>query len=134
MNLKQIERGIATFIKDRNLVVLRDRRSNAALNVSYTEDGLKWTTNKVGRLLYYNKAFLSSGRMVGDLSPSKAVYIERFVPRDHPTSSAQVAEYTWIKKGTHLLYGSDAPAQKSMNLVYSTLGDKSTSSTLNISI
>lgn len=133
MNLKPIEKGIASFIKDRNLMVLRDKRSGAALNVSYSEYGLTWTTNKVGRLLYYNKAFLSSGKKVGDLKPSPHVYIEKFVPRNHTSTSSQVAEYTWVKKATHLLYGSDAPAQKSMNLVYSTAsGDKSTSSTLNI--
>lgn len=132
--LKKIEKGIASFIKDRSLMVLRDRRSGAALNVSYSEYGLTWTTNKVGKLLYYKKAFLTSGRKVGNLEPSEDVYVEKFIPRDHSSVSAQVAEYTWVKKATHLLYGSDASAQKSMNLVYSTLEDKSTSRDLNINV
>ncbi len=133
--LKPIERGIASFIKDRNLVVLRDKRTGAALNVSYSEYGLTWTTNKVGRLLYFTKAFLKNGKKVGDLTKSPNVYVERFVPRDHNSTMSQVAEYTWVKKATHLLYGSDAPAQKPVNLVYSTeRGDKPVSSTLNISL
>lgn len=103
--MKPIEKSILSFIRDRKLYVLRDKRTHTALNVSYSEDGLRWTTNKVGRLLYFKKAYLTSGRMVGDLSPSEEVYVEKFVPRNHERTASQVAEYTWIKKATHLLYG-----------------------------
>lgn len=76
-----------------------------ALNVSYSIEGLKWTTNKVGKLIYFKNAFLHTGRWVGDLTPSSFVYAEIFDPKDHASDAAQVAEYTWIKKATHLLYG-----------------------------
>lgn len=119
--MKKIERGIARFLEDRDLVVLREKKSGTALNVSYTVEGLKWTTNKVGKLLYFNKAYLTSGKWVGDLSPSPYVYVEKFVPQDQPSMAGQVAEYTWIKKGTHLLYGPSVSTYPTRNsMVYMT--------------
>lgn len=54
--MKAIEERISKFIEDRNLVVLREKRSGRALNVSYTEDGLKYTTSLSGKLPYFNDA------------------------------------------------------------------------------
>lgn len=105
--MKPLEKNLVRFISDRNLKILRDKRGTA-LNVSYTEDGLKWTTTIVGRLPYFKNAVLVSGRMVGDLTPSTEVTVEDFVPYDHPSPGAQIAEYAAIKKATHLLYGSPA--------------------------
>jgi len=103
----KLEKNLVRFIQGRHLKILRDKKGTA-LNVSYTEDGLKWTTTIVGRLPYFKDAVLVSGRMVGDLSPSTEVYVEDFVPYDHSTTRGQIAEYAAIKKGTHLLYGSPA--------------------------
>lgn len=103
--MKLLDYSLTKLISDRCIFVLRRRRDNVALNVSYSEDGLKMTTNKVGKLLYYKKAFLTSGKKVGDLSPANDVYVEKFEPRNHASAAAQIAEYTWVKKATHLLYG-----------------------------
>ena len=85
-----------------------------ALNVSYSENGLKWTANKLGKLLYFENAFLvqKDGRpsfQGKDLKRSKQVIVEEFVPRDHIFNSKiqiedQKAEYLWINKGLNLLY------------------------------
>lgn len=39
--LAEIEPRIKQFVEDQNLYVLRDVRTNKALNVSYSPDGLK---------------------------------------------------------------------------------------------
>ena len=122
--LSKIKPGVGKFISDRNLYVLRDKATNTALNVSYTEDGLKWTTNVSGKLLYYqNGKFqrninlsesLSKGEVVDTyvsivsndnkpLRTSNKVYVEKFVPTNQTTFKGQIAEYTWVDKAYHLL-------------------------------
>lgn len=54
--VKAIEERIAKFISDRDLLVLREKKTGRALNVSYTEDGLKYTTSLSGRLIYFTDA------------------------------------------------------------------------------
>lgn len=39
--MRKIEPWIRSFVSDRDLVVLRQTKDNKALNVSYSEDGLK---------------------------------------------------------------------------------------------
>lgn len=52
----------------------------------------------------HKRAFISGGKIKGDLTPSKDVYYEHFVPRNQPTEKAQVVEFTWIDKALRLLY------------------------------
>lgn len=90
-----------------------------ALNVSYSEDGLKWTLNNYGKLLYYKSTKLSmrdkDGRMMyvpvfkGDMVKSNRVFVEPFVPRDHIiggkiNKTSQKVEYFWCNKAQRLLY------------------------------
>jgi hypothetical protein len=46
---------MVTYISGYNLKVLREKETGIAVNVSYTEDGLKWSTNKVGKYVMYEK-------------------------------------------------------------------------------
>ena len=98
MIIREISPEIRQLIADKHMFVLRRKRDNVALNVSYSRDGLKWTSNKLGRCLMFKRAFVRNGRIepVGDYGAQEAtdVYTERFVPSNHDTESAQVAEYT----------------------------------------
>lgn len=89
------------------MVVLRRKSDNVALNVSYSEYGLKWTANKLGRALMFHRAFISNGRIIGSqrgLDPSALVYTEHFVPRNHQTEEAQAAEFRWLDKALKMSY------------------------------
>ena len=91
------------FVADSCLYVLRNSNGQA-LNVSYSEDGLKMTTNKIGRLMYYSNSYLTNGSIPYDAVPSTRVYVERFTPG--VTKGRAIAEATWaLKKATHLRYG-----------------------------
>ena len=110
--LERIEPRIANFVADQEFYVLRDSLTNKALNVSYTEDGLKWTTNATGKLIYfrnakvqvnYDKNYLPvSTQFVGDTRPSNKVKVEKFIPTNHAFAKAQIAEYTWVDKAYRL--------------------------------
>lgn len=101
------------FISDRNLYVLRDSANGRALNVSFSVEGLHWTSNQSGRLLYFKKAKLEREyndayepigvKIVGDKTPSTSYYVEKFVPTDKSTIKDQLAEYTAVDKGYRLL-------------------------------
>lgn len=93
-----------TFVYGKNLKVLRRKKDGMALNVSYTPEGLIWTSNKLGRALFYRRAFVSQGRIVGDLRASDDVYVERFKPVvtvGMPKDFAE-AERTWLAKALRL--------------------------------
>lgn len=100
-------RTLPTWLVERvtrsRLYVLR-HKDGTALNVSYTEDGLKWTCNKRGKALYYKNAFIAGGRIVGDFTPSPDVYVEKFVPVNHSAYFKQMAESTWVDKAVRLVY------------------------------
>lgn len=110
--IPRIEEWIRTFIKDRNLVVLRHAKSRKALGVSYSVDGLKWTTDPLGRSLYFNRAILKHNKIgnhyipyfTGDLSKRKDVIVETFVPEDHRSAVNQKAELLWCDKALRMLY------------------------------
>lgn len=104
MVIREIPPNLISYISSQNLWVLRRKSDGFALNVSYSPEGLKWTANKLGRALAYKRAFIKSGKITGDLEPSKAVYIEKFVPRNQPTEQAQVVEFTWVDKAIRLIY------------------------------
>lgn len=95
---------MSTFVYGKNLMVLRRKKDKVALNVSYTEVGLKFTCNKNGKLLYFKKAFMKNGKFEGDLVKSDDVYVERFFPSTPVGSSRNytIAECTWLVKALHL--------------------------------
>lgn len=114
--MRKIETWIKQFITDRNLLVLREVGSNKALNVSYTEYGLKWTMDNYGKLVYYDNARLTHVRnsniwipkILGDTSKkSPKVYVEKFIPTDQKSIPAQVAEFIVCNKALRLLYSNN---------------------------
>lgn len=109
MVVKDIEPWVITFLGANNLKVLRRKKDGMALNVSYTEDGLKWTSNKVGRALYYKDGVIKEGKIVSSMEKSNEVYVEKFVPSNRKTAHAQSAECLWIHKAMKLLYTVDSP-------------------------
>lgn len=105
----KIQPGIAKFIADNNLVVLRSTDTNEALNVSYSKEGLYWTANKTGKLLFFEKAFLKFANgtpyFSGTLTKSNKVYVEKFVPRTFSNPKFHKSEVMWVDKALRLLYG-----------------------------
>lgn len=122
MRLNTIEPWIRTFISDRQMVVLRDKNTGLALHTSYTEEGLRWATDKHMRSLYYHRAELSvqtidnkphvsfKARGKNGLEKSRNVIVEKFVPKDHFNSAGklnarlQSAEYVAVHRALKLLY------------------------------
>jgi len=72
--------------------------------VSYTVEGLKWSTNKLGKALFFKKAIITNGKIVGDLSPSPEVYYELFDPIEHYNLTLQRAELRCLDKALRLCY------------------------------
>lgn len=110
--MNQFNENISDLIISGSFWVLRDKVTGMALNSSFTKEGLKWSTDRLGRLIYYPKARLVvdkiDGQQVveirGDLTPSKRVYMELFKPKSQPSARAQVAEFQWSNKALKLMY------------------------------
>ena len=87
--------------------VLREKRTDKAINVAYTIDGLKWTANKSGKSLYYNDAIFKiiNGKisLVGDFKVSPFTYVERFYPRKFRSPFLNMCESTWINKAIQMI-------------------------------
>lgn len=115
--MRKIEPWIRSFVSDRDLVVLRQTKDNKALNVSYSEDGLKWTTDTYGNLIYYDNARLRHKQLnkdswlpyiEGDTTQmSSKVYVEKFRPIDHSKVYLQIAEFLWCNKALRMLYSNN---------------------------
>ena len=82
--------------------VLRDRKTNKALAVAFTEDGLKYTSNKTGKLIYFRNAKLVKvGNKLcveGDIRRSNRVYTEVFKPKEFDNPHLTRCEILWIDK------------------------------------
>lgn len=110
MNVQQIDPRAVEMIEKMNLYCLRDVRSNKLLDVSYTPDGFKYTTNDFGRLIYFTKARLQLVMVKdkkyllpkGNLSISPNVIVEKFVPINHRHPKLQIAEYFGVNKAFKL--------------------------------
>lgn len=57
--IEPIDKVIGQFITDKKMFVLRDKLTGQALNTSYSEEGLKYTTSPNGQLLYFRDAKLA---------------------------------------------------------------------------
>lgn len=127
--LNPIEPQIRERIEGRGLYVLRRKGSKEALNVSYSPFGLRWTTDRNRRLLYFKNAELRHKRdIVGNLIPyfhkfgkdglekSSSVYVEEYVPIDHYKldqngnstleldARLQVSEYMMASRALRMVY------------------------------
>lgn len=77
-------------IYEKGFKVLRDP-NGIALNVSYTDDGLKWTTDSKGKNLYF-----TDGNYVEDFKPDLNVIRQK--------SFRSKCEKRWIDKANSMLY------------------------------
>lgn len=77
-------------IYEKNFKVLRDPKG-IALNVSYTEDGLKWTVDSKGKNLYFTE-----GNYVENFKPPIALLKEN--------SFRSKCEKRWVDKANSMLY------------------------------
>lgn len=57
--VEPIDKVIGQFIKDKKMWVLRDKKTGRALNTSYSEDGLRYSTSANGKLIYFKNARLA---------------------------------------------------------------------------
>lgn len=127
--MNKIYPNIRQFISDHKMVVLRDIKTGKALNSSFSEYGLQFTTDSSGRYIFFKNARPVVGKKYvyfeGDIDLNPDVRVEYFVPRtwENPKDSVpeekrnrafwrlfgeysrnQVAEYTWTDKAYRLLY------------------------------
>jgi len=116
--IEPIDRVIGQFIKDKKMYVLRNAKTGQALNASYSEEGLKYTTSPNGKLMYFKDAklvrewdtdqngvpFIVSVGFSGNLDPNPDVIVEQFIPKNHSSARTQIAEYTAVSKAYRLLY------------------------------
>lgn len=95
--------------------VLRQKKDDKPLNVSFTTQGLKWTQNKTGRFVYFDKSpnfnIKPSNAESGDILTfegknkiDRRLYIEDYVPKNHSNSTIQKFEIVWLDKAIRLLY------------------------------
>ena len=77
-------------IYEKNFKVLRDK-DGIALNVSYSEEGLKWTLDSKGNNLFFKK-----GNYVEDFKPKTEIL------RQHSFMSK--CEKRWVDKANALMY------------------------------
>jgi hypothetical protein len=126
--MARIYPNIRQFIDDKKLVVLREKGTDKAVNSSFSEYGLQFTTDTSGNYIYFMNAkpvvVGSKVEFVGDTRPSDKYYVEHFVPKDREDPRddlsiprdrffkrkisaylrLQVAEYMWTDKAYRLLY------------------------------
>lgn len=137
--MQKIDKGMRALIASQDMWILRSK-SGKGLGVSYSEEGLKLTANKGGKLLYYRDAYLrhkkdDSGQWIpyldGDLTPSDKVYVEKFVPKDHKRKDFQIAEFRWVDKAHKMLYSNNlhkdfalGNGKKQLRTVYSSTEQK----------
>jgi hypothetical protein len=94
-----------------NFVVLREKRTDKAIDVAHTEDGLKMNGNKSGRSFYYglplSKVLVTErdkeNRIISikphkKYSMSYNVYVEPFYPRKFKNPFLNMCETTWVNK------------------------------------
>lgn len=104
---------IATIVRDRQLKALIDKKGKT-INVSYSEDGLKWTTSNTGKLVYYKNAkikrsgdFLYIASSDGKpLEKSDEYKVVHYIPTDKPTYNQQLTEYAMASRAFRMLYTS----------------------------
>jgi len=97
------------------MFVLRLRKDGRILGMSYTEDGLRWVTNKVGKCIYYKNARLKqvNGQTIlwGDTSPNPMVIVERYRYKKHEDKRIQYYEDYWRKVYYQKLYTTAFPEE-----------------------
>ena len=82
---------------------LRERRTGNILNTAYSPEGLYWTTDSAGRLVYFKDArfqkvydratkAVTHLKIVGDTRPNPEVYVERV---------SKTAERTLVRSNAH---------------------------------
>jgi hypothetical protein len=90
------------------------------MGMSYTKDGLRWVTNKAGKLIYYKNARLvydvetQQQKLKGDVNPTTRFYIEQYWPNNskqfkNPTLNKY--EERWKKRFYQMYYTSSFPEE-----------------------
>lgn len=93
---------IKNLIIQADLKVLRDKKTGKALNVSYTEEGLKTTANKMGKYVYFNNVNRLSDIPNG--KKSNNVIVEKFIPREFKDPQLQKIETHWLETAKFKIY------------------------------
>ena len=120
-----IDQWMIDYLKGYNLKVLRDKKDNTAINVSYTEAGLRWTTNKGGKLIYFKspKKFISTdyATVIG-AEINSDIITEPFIPYNHYKTEnefdvrKQLAELYIIDKAMRLVTPMNDPRNDSPSM------------------
>lgn len=107
--LDNIDPKVVTFLSGYELYALR-APNGRILNVSYTEEGLKYTLSRDGRYIYFKNAQLvldyKTNRLYfkGNTAKNPSLTVERFIPKNHSIVSNQLAEYRFVYKALRLCY------------------------------
>lgn len=95
---------IKNLVIKAGLKVLREKSTSKALNVSYTEEGLKTTANKTGRYVYFSNVTNIKDLPMG--KKSNKIYVEDFVPRTFTNNQLNKAEIHWLEAAKFKIYNS----------------------------
>jgi hypothetical protein len=112
------------IITEGNLVCLRNKKTGRVENVSYSEQGLTFTFDKIGLPLYYkypNTVYTSSGyftaQFKGTMEKNPNMLAEQFIPKNHVDETgrmnygAQSSEVFFVAKALRLLSPMNGPGE-----------------------
>lgn len=109
-NMMKLDQWMIDYIKGYDLKVLT--LNDTPLNVSYTESGLRWTSDKQGRFIFFNdsKRFISDSyaTVLGN-EKNPHIAIKPYIPQNHYDEKGnldirkQLAELYVIDKAMRLL-------------------------------
>jgi hypothetical protein len=138
-SLEPISQWVRSYVSGQKLVVLRSKKNDKPIEISFSEDGLKWVVDTKGKFIFFRDASPKLVRTVkgqflkfvansnGGLQPSEDYYIETFIPKDHYRNNGKLSvylqgsEYLMCKKALSILspYNERSFAQKD-RIVWST--------------
>jgi hypothetical protein len=143
--MEPISSWVQTYVGSRGLWVLRERKTDKAVDVALSKEGLKWVVDSKGDYIFFKDATTRVNKLNGipvkiefienspqGLQPSDDYYTEQFIPRDHYRANGnlnsypQGAEYLACKKAVDLLkpYNSRSFVQKD-RLIWTTSNESS---------
>jgi hypothetical protein len=91
------------LLKENTIMIMRDKHTKMPLGVSFTEEGLRLTANKMGIYQYCEgRVRTMNEAKIAKRNPN--VIIERFIPRDYPNNPRlTTAEILWVNKAKYML-------------------------------
>lgn len=100
------------------MVVLRSKKDDRILGMAYSEDGLKYINNKIGKLIYFKNAVIKHNaenivpNIVGDVRKADNVYVTEYKHIQHKNPSIQKMENFWSHVYMQKQYNNTQPREE----------------------